>query len=103
MPRNSGIGPKFTEVNMRLTKGFRFRSDSPARIEFTLEATNLFNHTNFAVVREIVGNDPNAPDYNTGTFWLEGRRDRDFRKGDPLSFTAAFDSRRLQFGLRFAF
>ncbi len=73
------------------------------RVEFTAEAINLFNRTNYAAVREIVGIDPNHPDYNQGTFRLEGRKDRDFRRGEPLSFTSAFDPRRIQFGLKFAF
>lgn len=101
--RNTGIGPDFQRVDLRLTKAFRLQTDKATRLEFTVEGINLFNRTNYAAVQDILGANPAAPDYNTGTFRLKGRRDRDFRRGEPLAFTSAFDPRRIQFGLRFAF
>jgi Carboxypeptidase regulatory-like domain len=101
--RNTGIGPNFRSVNLRLSKAFRFKSDSPMRIEFTADASNLFNRTNFAAVREIIGADPNLPDYRAGTVRLTGLRERDFRRGEPLSFTSAFIPRQILLGLKFAF
>jgi hypothetical protein len=101
--RNTGIGPNFRRVDLRLNKAFKIADDGRVRFEFIAEAINLFNRTNYASVREIIGPDPNHPDYNRGTFRLEGSKDRDFRRGEPLSFTSAFDPRRIQFGLKFAF
>ncbi len=101
VPRNSGIGPNFARVDARITKAFLFTNDSPTRIEFSVEGINLFNHTNFAAVNDILGNNPAAPDYNRGTFNLKGDKNRG--PGQPLSFTSAFDPRRIQFGLKFAF
>lgn len=117
--RNTGIGPDFRGVNMRLSKMFRFGADSVKRIEFSVDGENLFNRTNFGSVNEIVptafepatingqpnprAGEPTAIDYLSGTVRLKGRRDRDFRRGEPLSFTTAFAPRQLLFGLKFAF
>src|SRR5262245_27738559 len=110
--RNTGIGPNYRSVNVRLGKSFRFKEDGPARIEFTAEAANLFNRTNFAAVREILPVTIDAltgritslaNDYNAGTVRLTGLRERNFRRGDPLSFTSAFNPRQILWGLKLVF
>jgi len=107
--RNTGIGPDFRSVNMRLSKMFRFGPESLKRIEFSIDGGNLFNRTNFGSVNELVptafdaAGNPTAIDYLSDTVRLRGRRDRDFRKGEPLSFTTAFAPRQLLLGLKFAF
>jgi Carboxypeptidase regulatory-like domain len=110
--RNTGIGPNYRSVNVRLGKSFRFKQDGPARIEFTAEAANLFNRTNFAAVREILPVTINpatgqitslADDYNAGTVRLTGLRERDFTRGSPLSFTSAFNPRQILWGLKLVF
>ena len=58
------------------------------------EGFNLLNHLNFATVNNVVGNIP-------GPFNLHGRDDR--TPSQPLGFTSAFDSRRIQLGVRFSF
>src|SRR5262249_10056376 len=99
--RNSGLGPNFRSVNLRFNKGFRFKGDNPLRVEFIVEAMNLLNRTNFASVVDVIGTDLASPDYQAGTVRLEGRRDRGISQ--PLGFNAAFDPRRVQFGLKFVF
>jgi hypothetical protein len=113
--RNTGIGPNYRSVNLRLSKSFRLKKDSPLRLEFSADAANLFNRTNFAAVNELdpvtvsatgVLTFPSAlstADYTAGTARLTGQRDRDFRKSDPLSFTSAFNPRQILWGLKFAF
>jgi hypothetical protein len=110
--RNTGVGPNYRSVNVRLGKSFRFKQDGPARIEFTAEAANLFNRTNFAAVREILPVTIDAAtgritsladDYNAGTVRLTGLRERNFRRGDPLSFTSAFNPRQILWGLKLVF
>ena len=107
--RNTGIGPNFRSFDMRITKAFRFKADSAARLEFLVEGVNLFNRTNFSSVRDIIPPTVDAagkltePDYNAGTVRLEGRRDRNSELGQPLSFQSAFDPRRIQFGLKLIF
>ena len=69
----------------------------------------MLARTNFGSVNELVptafdaAGNPTAIDYLSDTVRLKGRRDRDFRKGEPLSFTTAFAPRQLLFGLKFAF
>ena len=107
--RNTGIGPNYRSVNARLAKSFRFGAESPKRIEISADGSNLFNRTNFASVNELVptafdaAGNPTAVDYLFDTVRLKGRRDRDFRRGDPLSFTSAFNARQILLGLKFAF
>jgi hypothetical protein len=113
--RNTGIGPNYRSFNLRLSKSFRFKQDGPMRIELTADAANLFNRTNFAAVNEIVPVSvsptgvltfPTAlsqADYNAGTVRLKGLRERNFRAGDPLSFTSAFNPRQILWGLKFVF
>jgi hypothetical protein len=109
--RNTGIGPNFRSVNLRLSKSFRFKTDGPARIDITADAANLFNRTNFAAVNEILpvtfdgtGRITSlAGDYNAGTVRLTGLRERNFRLGEPLSFTSAFNPRQILWGLKLVF
>ena len=109
--RNTGLGPNYRSVNMRVSKMFRFKADSTTRIEVSVDGSNLFNRTNYAAVNEILPVTTNAagqitslaPDYNAGTVRLTGRKDRDFTKGDPLSFTSSFNPRQILFGVKFAF
>ncbi len=117
--RNTGIGPDFRSVNMRLSKMFRFGAESAKRIEISVDGENLFNHTNFGSVNELVptafepllingqpnprAGEPTAIDYLSDTVRLHGRPDRDFRSGQPLSFSTAFNPRQLLLGLKFAF
>ncbi len=107
--RNTGIGPNFRSVDARLTRSFRFRSEGQARLDFTVEAINLFNRTNYAAVRDIIPPTTNAqgqfiePDYNAGTVRLKGRTDRSISLGQPLAFASAFEPRRFQFGLKLVF
>ncbi len=113
--RNTGVGPNYSSVNVRFSKSFSLLKDSPLRIEATIDVANLFNRTNFAAVNEIVPVSvsptgvltfpiaQSATDYTAGTVRLEGRKDRDHTKGDPLSFTSAFNARHILWGLKFAF
>ena len=111
--RNTGIGPNYQSVNMRVMKSFRFKADSAMRIDASVDFANLFNHTNFAAVNEVlpvtVGATgiltfPNAlaaSDYGSSTVRLTGRRDRTLF--DPLGFTSAFNPRQLLWGVKFVF
>jgi hypothetical protein len=111
--RNTGIGPNYRSVNMRITKAFRFKADSPMRLEVSADGSNLFNRTNFAAVNEVlpvtvsttgVLSFPNAlaaSDYAAGTPRLTGHRDR--RLSDPLGFTSAFNARQILWGAKFVF
>lgn len=93
--RNIGKGPAFFTADFRLARTFPLGAES-RRLEFTAEAFNALNRTNFRSVNNTVGALPLAalPSPLTG------------RKGnplDPLSFTSAFDPRQFQLGLRLHF
>ena len=90
--RNTGIGPGFWTFDVRLAR--RFPLGERRAIEFMAEGFNLLNHLNFATVNNVVGNIP-------GPFNRHGRDDR--TPSQPLGFTSAFDSRRIQLGVRFSF
>ncbi len=113
--RNTGIGPNYRSVNMRISKAFRFKADSPMRIEVSADFANILNRTNFAAVNEVlpvpvrspgVLTFPNAlaaADYASAATnnRLTGRRDR--RLSDPLGFTSAFNPRQILWGAKFVF
>ncbi len=90
--RNTGIGPSFATFDMRLTR--KFALGEKKSLEFMGEAFNLLNRLNYGSVNNTVG-------LISGPFNLTGRDDR--TPSQPLGFTSAFDPRRLQLGLRFAF
>jgi len=113
--RNTGIGPNYRSTNVRISKAFHFKADSPMRIEASADFANIFNRTNFAAVNEIlpvtVGAtgilsfpDPlAAADYAAAATnnRLEGRRDRFLNQ--PLGFTSAFNPRQILWGVKFVF
>jgi hypothetical protein len=93
--RNTGMGPDLMTFDLRVAKEFRFRTDSPYRLQAIFEAFNLFNRVNFSGVNNVVGNTPLT------TYGVRGRRD--VGPAVPLGFTSAFDPRQIQLGLKFRF
>ena len=75
--RNNIIGPGLNDFDFSALKTFRFAEER--RIEFRSEIFNIFNHTNFNSVGNIIG---------TGSFG---------------KLTSARDPRVVQFGLKFLF
>jgi len=54
--RNTGLGEPFYQVDMRLGRRFSFAERK--YVELTFEAFNLFNHTNFIGINNIIGATP---------------------------------------------
>ncbi len=99
--RNTGKGENFYTVDMRLAR--RFRIDESKFFEFTFEAFNLFNRTNFNGINNTVGTSfgnvlTGAPLRDINARGIEG-----LAPTQPLAFTSAAPARQLQFGLRFNF
>lgn len=94
--RNSGIGPNFRGVNMRL--GRRVKFGDKGFVEFIIESTNLFNRTNYLRVNDVIGV---ATPLLLGPYNVKG--DRTLAPTSPLGFTAAFPARQFQFGLKLGF
>ncbi len=90
--RNTGLGPSFWTIDLRLSKGIRL--NERAQLELVAEGFNVLNRLNFQSVNNTVGN-------ISGPFNLKGRKD--LSPSEPLGFTSAFDSRQVQLGVRLNF
>jgi hypothetical protein len=92
-PRNSGLGPNYVNVDMRLSRSFRIGEQGALRL--TAEGFNITNRTNYASVNNIVGA-AFAPSFNVrGTSAVS--------PSQPLGFTAALPKREVQLGIRLEF
>jgi hypothetical protein len=94
--RNVGIGPNYFSIDTRLSRQFRFGKDSPVKAEVIAECFNILNRTNFQAVNDIVGDIPLSalPTRIVGTR---------ASPTTPLAYTAAYDPRQFQFGVRISF
>ncbi len=91
--RNTGRGEPFYNFDLRLAR--RFSLAETKYFELTFESFNLFNHTNFIGINNIIGVTPLTDGNPTG---IRGRAPT-----QPLGFTSAGPARQFQFGARFNF
>jgi hypothetical protein len=91
--RNTGLGPSYTDFDMRLSRAFKL--GERASLQFTAEGFNLANHTNYSSVNNVVGAAFAPPFTVHGTASLS--------PSQPLGFTAAFPAREIQLGVRLSF
>lgn len=91
--RNTGRGEPFYGVDLSLARRFSLGEGRNLRLIF--QAFNLFNHTNFVGINNIIGQTPLTDGRPRG---IEGRAPT-----QPFAFTAAAPARQLQFGARFDF
>ena len=92
--RNTGIGPNFFTLDIRLMRQFPLGLDR--NIQVVAEAFNLLNRTNFRHVNSIVG----KLSLEELPASLESRRGP---VSEPFSYTSAFEPRQFQFSLRLNF
>jgi hypothetical protein len=97
--RNTGRGEDFYVVDIRLARKFNLSENR--YFEFTFEAFNLFNRTNYNGINNIVGTLYGTTD--PPLFPLDARGNRTLAPTRPLGFTSAAAARQLQFGVRFNF
>jgi len=57
--RNTGIGPNFCSLDMRVAKSFFFNREAGRKIDFIVQGTNILNHTNFSAVNDSFPANPN--------------------------------------------
>jgi hypothetical protein len=57
--RNTGIGPNFFSLDMRVSKSFYFNRDAGRKLDFMVQGTNILNHTNFSAVNDSFPTNPN--------------------------------------------
>ena len=94
--RNVGIGPSYFSADLRLARTVSFGRDPGLRLRFSAEVFNLWNHTNFVGVNNVVGSTPLAALPSPIAA----------HAGDPLmpfSYTSASDPRQFQFALQLQF
>ena len=91
--RNTGRGPAFSSIDIRLARKFMFGEQTS--FEFVFEAFNLFNSVNYSGVNNIFG----STELVTGN--VEGSSN--IASNQPLGFTSAFAPRQIQFGFKFNF
>lgn len=99
--RNTGQGPNYSDVDLRLSKTFRV--GERGGLQFVAEAFNLFNRTNFASVNNelpTVGGFTPLPANLSGTFLNPTTINPG---GAPGAFTSALPRRQLQLGARLTF
>ena len=104
--RNTGIGPDFYGLDMRVTKSMYIRRDSGLKLDLMVEGTNILNRANFSAVNDMFPADPayvlpNGSTLGTGPYNVHGVRASDPLQ--PLAFKSAFDPRQIQFGIRLVF
>jgi hypothetical protein len=92
---NAGQGPDFMDVDLRLARGFKLHER--ASLNFTAEAFNLFNRTNFASVNNV---DPGLVTQFNG---VETDPLHSPIGTTPFAFASAQLRRQLQFGVRLNF
>jgi hypothetical protein len=106
-PRDSGIGPTYTNFDMRLS--WQHKVSEKAMLQLTAEGFNIANHTNYASVNNEVsplfGFQPGFTTFNVhgikpGTALAGGGF---ATPSTPLAFTSAFPKRQVQLGLRLSF
>ncbi len=91
--RNTGRGQAYYNMDVRLAR--RFNVAEGKYLEFTAEAFNLLNRTNFTGINNVVGATPLAT--------INARGIRGLAPTQPLAFTSSAPARQLQFGARFNF
>jgi hypothetical protein len=90
--RNTGLGPDYVTLDMRLSRQFKLTEKASAQL--VAEGFNIFNRTNFASVNNVVG--VAAPPFDrSGT--------QAASPSQPLGFTSAFTKREIQLGIRVSF
>jgi hypothetical protein len=106
--RNDGVGPDFVGWDLRISKAL-IHTERGVRVDLIVQAQNLLNRNNFAVVNDNFPADPNFPLPGGGTLANGAYNVRGFvptsvsQLSTPLAFTAAYPARQISFGLKAAF
>ncbi|MBI1746109.1 MAG: TonB-dependent receptor [Acidobacteria bacterium] len=111
--KNTGLGPRFTNFDMSVSKRLRLRADNPISFEMIFQAFNLFNSVNYTGINNTVLMDLETgrpllsrgvtrdQDVPMSTFRVRGIRGAP--STSPLGFNQAAPARQLQLGLKFNF
>jgi hypothetical protein len=101
--RDTGLGPDLINFDTRLA--WKYRLTEKSTLQFTAEAFNLANRTNYASVNNVVGRAFGLPTALGGdgatTFHVRGSAA--ISPSAPLGFTSDFPKREFQLGLKLSF
>lgn len=97
-PRNTGIGPDYTDLDMRLT--WQKNLHEKTTLVLTAEGFNIANHTNYASVNNVVGP---LFGFTPGFTTFKVHGSAALSPSEPLGFTSDFPKREIQLGLRLNF
>jgi Carboxypeptidase regulatory-like domain/TonB dependent receptor len=97
--RNTGLGPDFIDLDLRLTKSFAV--GERAQVLVLAEGFNLFNRANFASINNVVGPTCVECSVLNHTFVQNGLNNVIPSQG--LGFTSALSPRQFQLGVRMTF
>lgn len=91
--RNTGIGPNYVSMDMRLS--WRFKIKEKSSLQLMIEGFNIANRTNYSRVNDVVGS-TFAPPFNV-------HANASLQPNQPLAYISDFPKREIQLGARFAF
>lgn len=98
--RNTGLGPNYFDVDLRLSRLIRI--NEKASVNLIAEGFNIFDRTNFASVNNVVGPNTGVSSPITLTnYHVKGDPTR--APNQPLGFTSTQPKRQFQLGVRFTF
>ena len=99
--RNTGRGPGFFTVDLRLSRRFPFSRDNPRSVELIFDSFNLFNRVNYKDVNSNTNGALRLSDLGLTDVRVQGRADL------PAStfgaFTSAYDPRVIQLAVKINF
>ncbi|HYL92944.1 MAG TPA: hypothetical protein VEW69_07280, partial [Alphaproteobacteria bacterium] len=102
---NTGVGPDYVSVDMRITRKFRLGSEGKSDLAVMVEGFNIFNQINYASVNNTV--DPNFLLPTTagglGNMTANVHGSAIIPPNQPLGFTSVYPPRQVQLGLRLTF
>ncbi|HEV3039846.1 MAG TPA: TonB-dependent receptor [Candidatus Angelobacter sp.] len=91
--RNTGIGPNYVNLDMRLS--WRFKFNEKAALQLMAEGFDIANRTNYSRVNDVVGATFAAP-FNV-------QANDTLAPNQPLGYSSDFPKREIQMGARFTF
>jgi hypothetical protein len=92
--RNTGRGPGFMGLDLRIAREFEIRNADGVRLEGIVEVFNAFNRVNYSGVNNVVASRP------LSSYHVKGK---EAAPTEPLGFTSAFDPRQIQLGVKVRF
>jgi len=99
--RNTGRGPNYFTVDLRVARRFRFGAEGRRSVELIFDSFNLFNRVNFKEVNSNTNGVLRLSDLGITDVRVTGRAD--LRASSFGAFTSAYDPRIIQLAIKFNF